>query len=169
MMDSTNHMMVDIETLGKLPTAVVLSIGVAVFNREFVSSFHWTLDIQEQLEWGRTIDGETLAWWVEQDEGVRRETFQQEHSLDVAFALLTSVVRTFEVKYFWAHSPSFDMVILNDLWRHKPVMPWSYRQWLDTRTLGWLKTAPSSSRTNIHNAQSDAERQAQWVRKLLCE
>lgn len=70
------HYVVDLETLGSDPSAVVLQIGVARLTDlgRLSGWYAWTAtveDIEWQIRRGRTISADTLAWWVHQSEEVR--------------------------------------------------------------------------------------------------
>lgn len=67
--------MIDIETLDTRPSAVVLSIGVVLFNRRNADVPFKELNLKfgkrefrdEQIMMGRTISKDTAQWWRGQD------------------------------------------------------------------------------------------------------
>ena len=66
-----NHIMVDIETLDTVQSAVVLSIGAVAFDphtKELGEKFYveFTTDLQAQQRLGRTISADTVTWWMQQ-------------------------------------------------------------------------------------------------------
>ena len=68
----------DIETLGTNSDAVVLSIGACVVTPDGVRSdltFYTRVNIQQQIDLGRSITEGTLRFWFEQDRAVQRSTF----------------------------------------------------------------------------------------------
>lgn len=161
------HMMVDIETLDTAATAVVLSVGAVVFNGYgLLNHYHWTLEIEPQLKDGRTISGDTLAWWMQQDPAIMREAFGQECEPKLVLDDLNRICTDMNVQRFWAHSPAFDYVILDHLYRSFE-RPWSHKSWLDTRTLSWLTGKEMRKFEGQHNAETDAIRQAEWVIEVL--
>ena len=76
-MNEYNGVMCDFETLDKLGTSAVISIGLVKFNLEDEDNyesleedgrtFDCVFDIQDQLNMGRTVSFDTLQWWMQQD------------------------------------------------------------------------------------------------------
>ena len=61
------QVMIDIETLGKKPGCVVLSVGAVVMDMEklkTVARSYWVLDTKEQEHF--KIDADTVLWWIQQ-------------------------------------------------------------------------------------------------------
>lgn len=116
------HVMIDIESLGTKPGAVVASIGAVVFQptyREPIGrSCSSTIDIADAQKHGLTIDADTVEWWMRQSDAARASTFKGEWHLDEALAHLSAFVdeaRVFSTEgslRIWAHSPSFDLALL---------------------------------------------------------
>ncbi len=82
------ELMFDLETLDTKPSAVVLSIGAVVWEAKYLPSEHkikWyevdkflrVLDIQKQLDSGRTVSQATLLWWMDQDPKAKAEAFDR--------------------------------------------------------------------------------------------
>ena len=68
------NLMIDLETLGKTPDAQIISIAAVEFNKytgEVGDQFTYWIDSSDWGKNGRVIDGETVAWWLEQSEGAR--------------------------------------------------------------------------------------------------
>ena len=140
------HAMIDIETLGTKPNAVILSVGAIKFdpysNSEPFDGKHWRLDVDAQTETGRT------------------DCVQFMKELNAWLTGCESV---------WCQGPQFDMVILEDFFdnfgHHKN---WFYWQVSDCRTL--FKLMPKDPRTDIqedlHNALEDSRWQAVCVQKF---
>ena len=64
------HVMLDLETLGKLPGCAILSIGAVYFELEtgrLGDEFYLNVDPASCTRAGLTIDGETLGWWMQQE------------------------------------------------------------------------------------------------------
>lgn len=159
--------MIDIETLDTRPSAVVLSVGWAIFDKKLLDDGEVHLDIEAQIQAGRTIAGSTLVWWMEQDEAVRKSVFAGGGSIKGLAVLLQSLGETYRVDQWWANSPNFDMVILESL---LPRVPWKYYELRDVRTLGFLRKTKMPKNPNAaHSAKSDAIHQARWVMEMLSE
>ena len=130
---SNRHVVIDLETLDKQPTAVVRSVAVVAFDpwsivwtcdedgvaeqprRPAHGSFttrSWTLDPEEQT--GRTCDASTLLWWVQQPEAAR------DRLANAATTSLSNFVDDFmsfcgDQPTVWMKPPQFDAPILASL------------------------------------------------------
>jgi len=173
------HVMIDIESLGTKPGAVVASIGAIAFEPTYADpigrSCSSTIDIADAQARGLTIDGDTLAWWMRQSEEARASTFKGEWHLDEALLHLSKFVdetRAFStegVVRIWAHSPSFDVALLEAAYKVVGLKaPWNFREPRDTRTLFDLagldfKAFPAEAGAIEHDALSDARHQVRAV------
>lgn len=137
--------MIDIETLSTKPDAVVLSVGAVAFNmqNEQIIINDSNLDLTDQFRLGRRVDADTLHWWMRQDDLARTLAFGEEGREPVHRNTLFEMVlrdtgcgpEAFsKMRYIWANSPSFDLVILNDLFGKEGCF-WNYRQERDVRTI----------------------------------
>ena len=73
--------MVDLETLGTRQDAIVLEISAVEFNchtGEIGEVFDAKLDIDEQVQYRRSLNCETLQWWFKQDEEARKNIFDED-------------------------------------------------------------------------------------------
>ena len=71
------HIMIDLETLDTSPSAAIISLIGAVKFRSATQTplgdkFYLPVSIQSNLDEGRTISGDTLRWWMNQDDGAQR-------------------------------------------------------------------------------------------------
>lgn len=144
--------MIDFETLATTSDAVVLSIGVCIFDRYgkaapslqddcYMLSFEWT----EQAKHGRRIMNDTVAWWLQQDPEVRdlalvrNDRNPGEDLLFLSWWLQSTLELNAvpgEDTYFWAKGTNFDLAIMQDIYNNldKPY-PWFYRNTNDCRNL----------------------------------
>ncbi len=133
------EMMIDIETLDTKTSAVVLSIGAVAFDEmgRVHERFYRILDVDLQLERGRTVSLDTIRFWMDQDRDARDEAFSTVRvGVGDALTQLNMFCRMFECNRYWALGPQFDYTILEDLYRTMlPNPPWSYGQIRDVRTL----------------------------------
>lgn len=132
--------MVDIETLGAGPRAVVLTLGAVLFNDEETwGDFYRRLNYETQLRrHRREVDAMSLAFWAAQPPEVYRGAVLGNRAPLIAdlAAFSEYVSAAGPMTEVWAHSPSFDLVILESLMRDEGVtVPWSYRDARDVRTL----------------------------------
>lgn len=144
------EIMFDIETLDTADTAVVLSIGAVLFDKtkvpgeEIVDRFYRVLDIQSQIDAGRTISQSTLLWWLSDHDAAkvnaRAEAFNPVRQPVVeslgafyGWATQTPVV---SVNRYWCVGPHFDGAIMNNLaLDFNCEVPWRYNQLRDVRTV----------------------------------
>ncbi len=85
--------MVDLETLGVLPNAAILTIGAVKFNRggrlqtlDNSDHFYHRIVIQSSLDVGLTTSPETEIWWNQQEPAIRHEAFRRELQFDYVFS-----------------------------------------------------------------------------------
>lgn len=161
------HMMIDIETLDTLNSAVVLQVGWCLFDETKVDTPHeMVMDIQEQIDMGRTISADTLRWWMDQSNIARQKVFcaNNTYSADDLASRLRTIVTTCGIEHVWSHGPHFDMAILKDLLGDSVF---HYRSPRDTRTMSLL--APHATKpapVTKHSAGDDAYAQAQWMQNV---
>ena len=82
----TTHVMIDLETLGTTPDAVILSIGGVKFDPNgdrIFDEFIYKLDIDEQQQRGRTTNEDTMSWWATQPRAVIESAFGLEQRTPV--------------------------------------------------------------------------------------
>ena len=164
----TTALMVDLETMATGPNATVLTLGAVKFNPHgsgYGDKIYFRINIDDQD--GRDIDPATLDWWSKQDPAIMEEAF----SPDDRVPLIEAVDRFHKFAWgcdtFWSHGATFDLVILENLYRQvgKPL-PWNFWSLRDTRTvfdLGFDTDMPTASK---HNALEDAIRQSVGVQNI---
>lgn len=167
--------MVDLETLGTDPDCVVVSIGACTFDLKegkVVDTFYSVLGIQDQLNKGRTINADTLAWWMKKSDDAR-QVFNTDslHPVEILSSfsqwISTNIPDKKRVRA-WGNGSQFDLSIMDSLYRNylQPV-PWEYWNTMDLRTFRRF-VANNAKVENIgthHNALDDALSQAKFVIK----
>ena len=183
----STHIVVDLETYDTRPSAVVLSIGVAIFNDDSdafqATEFNLTATIDEQIRKGRTVSASTIEWWAKQcaeardifspadpaQESVRKHACvaQTLHSLS-ALCKACSHDKDF---FVWGNGVAFDNVILRSLYETYECEPfWGYRQDRCYRTLSAAnKHIPFAPYATKHVAVDDAMTEATHLRKILAD
>lgn len=140
--------MKDIESLDLGPKSVVTQLAFVAFDMDdpedqfrVVSEY---LPIQPQIFLGRTINADTVIWWMNQSEEARAG-FKQNTGNDMDE--LTSLVNSFNRKLsqviegaddyeIWARGPQFDIVNIETLFGDcGEQVPWKYDRVRDLRTL----------------------------------
>ena len=173
-MSRTNqvNVMVDLETLDTSPTGVIVSIGAVEFaahgrGREFYS----VLNIQDQLELGRTISASTLAWWMKQGPEARKVFQEEPHRLWEALEEFSQWLKECEgTPRIWGNGASFDNSMLSHCYHSAKVdQPWKFTNDACYRTLKSLapgiKAGPRHG--TFHNALDDAIYQADHAIALM--
>lgn len=175
--------MVDIETLDTRPSAVVLSIGVVLFNRRNPDVPFKELNLKfgkkefrdEQIMMGRTVDKETVRWWKGQDAEARK-LFNQANVSSVTEALekLSTFILAEKVNLLiWGNGANFDNVIVASMYDSFGMeAPWKF--WNDRcfRTFkgehGHIARPPAFEGVK-HDAVDDARQQALYLQAMYTE
>ena len=167
------HYMIDIETLGTDRDCMVISIALVRFDeKEIIDSLVLYPDLQDQENKGRKIEIDTLQWWMLNKELLNQMIGKDRIRKSVSFCLNQIswfINHNNGDKTIWSKSPSFDLVILKNLF--KPTMlPWSYTEEADVRTAEFklrqnqIKLQRSQQ---AHDPLEDAIAQAQNVQLFL--
>jgi hypothetical protein len=162
--------MIDLETMDTSPSAIVLSVGAVVFDPDVGTvdegeGFNAVLNIQSQLNAGRTLSGGTLKWWFKQsDEAIRawNKDDRQCQPLEMFVDRFQQFWHKSGVQFVWSHGSVFDIMILENM----GIAPWKFWDIRDTRTL-FHKTGVTIGRGKgtHHTALDDAVAQAHAVCK----
>jgi 3' exoribonuclease, RNase T-like len=170
----------DIETLGTKSDAVVLSIGACVVTPDGVRTdrvFYSRVNIQQQIDLGRSITEGTLRFWFEQGRSAQKSTFGSTDggpSVRETLSKLWAWLAELGHPSVYCKGPQFDGAILDSLADSvKVARPVNYRKWRDIRTLEeiivWaghedLLVAVKERETgNAHDALADAQMQGEVI------
>lgn len=159
--------MIDIETLGSRPGAVIASIGAVAFTAEsVVAEFECNVSLHGQQDAGLHMDPDTILWWMRQSDAARDQTFKKVGT-PLFNALTDLAVWSAEegVVDYWSHGATFDLVLLTEAAKRigAPLLVKDFRLARDTRTL--YEITGVNPRTfmgtgTAHNAVDDARAQA---------
>lgn len=131
----------DIETLSTHKNAVVLSIGACTvsLNDEQPKEFQALLDVQSQIDAGRHVSFDTLAFWMLQTDEAKAAVFRNDiERMPVKMALVTlrAWLGTFGNPPVWTKGPAFDGAVLESLAEDfNERSAWSYRLHRDLRVV----------------------------------
>lgn len=177
----TQHISIDLETLGTANDACILSIGAVKFDPytgEMGDTFYRVID-PEALPGGGTISASTVVWWMRQSQEARDAVF----SKGIERAPLSQVLIEFsEWLGFSDALPEGQEFPENTLWQrgnkdcewlesaykgmgYKP--PFGYWQWNDQRTLCRFVPSGVERTGTAHHALDDAVHQAHQVSAAL--
>lgn len=177
------HIMVDIETMGKGPSAAILSIGAVPFSLHpdrievgrAETWFHERATLASNADLGRNIDPETIEWWIGQSKEAQRALLAQpRHDLPVileGFRRWMVDSPGIRAETIWAKPPHFDVSILMHAFEQANIdWPLHFGATRDVRTvleiakgLGWNDVVRLDLWGEKHNALDDATYQASQV------
>lgn len=168
-----SHIMLDIETLGRAPGFIVLSIGAVAFDLsgKTFGEFYVNIARTSSVDAGLKVDPETSRWWQEQPEAARAalqiDVQPLGKSLD-AFRMWFAKQGGVQV---WGQGASFDPPILEGAFKAAGVpVPWKFWNVRDTRTVYDLfdfDTRTVAMGGVKHNALDDARHQVKLVAAAL--
>ena len=173
------YVMLDLETLSSESNAAIISIGAVMFDKAGVataesSRFYRNIIPGSNDDFGRHIDGNTVAWWMEQNEPARRLAFSKIRAvpLDDGLYMFARWCGGM-VEEMWGNGSDFDNVILANAYKATRIdMPWAYKANRCYRTA--MMDVPVARKDQLwakwnvgvqHHALDDAVRQAH----ILCE
>ena len=153
------------------PRAVILSLGAVHFDPygdQIYDELYFKIDLDDQDKLNREIDPNTIEWWGKQDPEIMEEAFSSDNRIPLTEAVERFHKFSWGCDKFWSHGATFDLVIIEDLYRqlNKPL-PWNYWQLRDTRTLFDLGHDPEMTKESKHDALADARRQAIGVQNIF--
>ncbi len=168
------HMMVDLETMGKNPDAPIISIGAIFFdpqNGDTGPEFSKTIDLETA---GGVIDRATIKRWLKRSLEAQSAILTDEIPLDDALLQLREFIDENSGEFFvrvWGNGANFDNVILRRSYERQEITcPWRYANDRDVRTIVQLGEAVGFYAKNMipfegtpHNALDDARHQAKYV------
>ncbi|HAJ2349798.1 TPA: exonuclease [Escherichia coli] len=169
-----DHLMIDLETMGKNPDAPIISIGAIFFDPQtgdMGPEFSKTIDLETA---GGVIDRDTIKWWLKQSREAQSAIMTDEIPLDDALLQLREFIDENSGEFFvqvWGNGANFDNTILRRSYERQGIpCPWRYYNDRDVRTIVELgKAIDFDARTAIpfegerHNVLDDARYQAKYV------
>lgn len=179
-----NHIMLDLETLDTVSSAVVISIGAVAFDpytNELGDKFYVEMvgDLAAQQARGRTISGDTVRWWMQQDVLARRvfadpppDGVERVNTFEALYRFNRFVVTNgHRHANIWGNGADFDNIILGSLYDAFGLRkPWSYSHNRCYRTIKNIGIGPRKPRMREgvhHNALDDAITQAIHLQEIF--
>ena len=168
-----NNLMIDLETLGTSPGCVVLSIGAVFFDEVGLGAkFHRHISVQDSVQHGLTIDGDTALWWLGQTDDARQGVLSGQKEavplLEACKEFADFINMYGSNPKVWGNGASFDNPILAELYKRRGVpTPWKF--WNDRcyRTKAAEYPDVRMEREGVHhNALNDAVSQAKHLQAI---
>lgn len=164
------NIMVDLETLDTKPESVILSAGLVAFtDKEIVDVLYVSISMQDQIDMGRSINEDTIKWWMQQSALAQKVFFEEKTSAQNAATLIYNFLAKYDEPKLWSNGADFDVPILRSyLEGFKFQRPWKFWHVNCFRThCNTLKKRYRSSKDPnsgiSHNALDDARNQALHV------
>lgn len=150
--------MLDLETLGTKPGAIVTQIGAVAFDRSNLGSigfpFWVKIDIESAESVGLELDARTVKWWLKQSDAARHSMVSDDTVLLIdALSMFHTYVKKItheqnggEVPGVWGNGAAFDNVLLRTCYETLSLdAPWPFWQDRCFRTMknvvtGWNRT-----------------------------
>lgn len=165
------HVMLDKETLGTGPDAVIMSIGAVKFDLDSDAiddaGFYASVSIDSNLEAKRKVDESTLIWWLGQSAEAQTVFHEPKQSLKTA---LTDFIDWFgDAQFIWSNGASFDIPMMVHAMSHFGMeRPWAF---YNERCVRTYKNLPGMKNVRVenpakHNALQDALAQAKLVQAI---
>lgn len=171
------HIMVDMETLGTVADAVILSIGAVKFDPDSDAiedaGFYASTSVDSNLELKRRIQEDTLIWWLTQSPAAQAVFHEPKQTLENALIEFSNWVGTDDC-HIWSNGADFDIPMLAHAFTQCQIeIPWKF--W-NSRCFRTYKNLPGARNVKFatggvkHNALDDAVNQAvqlQAIQKML--
>ncbi|HFT1025354.1 TPA: 3'-5' exoribonuclease, partial [Escherichia coli] len=132
-----DHLMIDLETMGKNPDAPIISIGAIFFDPQtgdMGPEFSKTIDLETA---GGVIDRDTIKWWLKQSREAQSAIMTDEIPLDDALLQLREFIDENSGEFFvqvWGNGANFDNTILRRSYERQGIpCPWRYYNDRDVR------------------------------------
>lgn len=153
------HIMIDIETAGRDPDAIILEIGAIAFDPETfleIDRFHACPSWPEQVHRGRTKDKDTLTFHEKQ--GTRLEDFLPPAPFVSSLSSFLDWVKGHNPARLWAWGHDFERPILEHAAQSiGRQLPWRYNRFHCARSIWALAFDEESAPPRPHRAIPDCE------------
>lgn len=158
-MKIAKHIIIDIETLGRRNDAAITQIGIAAADSKFELLSKALIQIDPRV-WNsceRTFSGETILWWLNQENGPvgnNLTLYSYQQAMDVLDKILASCGKD---SLIWTKG-TMDLFCIKDLCEYFNMdTPWKFWQPRDIRTAKeFVKEWKTIENNNAHNALDDA-------------
>lgn len=163
------NIMLDLETLGNKPGAVIVAIGAVRFGGgALTEEFYSRVDAQSCVDQGLKLDTSTVLWWMKQDDEARAELNKPGERLMTALASFKDLITKDDL--VWGNGSDFDNTILAAAYDACGIpLPWKFWNNRCYRTLKALRPEIKINNGVKHNALDDARAQALHLMEMFPE
>lgn len=164
-----NNIIIDIETLGRRNDAAITQVGLVIADKNFniLNKFLIQIDPTVWHTCNRTFTGETLLWWMQQNNSPISKTCNYFiHSYKELIDTLNQIFweSNLENAIVWTKG-TMDLFCIKDLYEYFNMeTPWKFWQPRDIRTAKEFIEEWQTFENNNHNALDDALNQ---LRELI--
>lgn len=158
-------LMIDIETMGTGPNAVMIQLAGVYFDRktgQLGAEFCQSLSIEDSLTLGFEKDLSTENWWKEQDQSVLENILST--ALPVWKVLMAFNIFRADANFVWSHA-TFDFVIVQNHLKKVGLAQIPHKTARDIRTLvdlSGINLKAYDWTKKTHNALDDCKFQVQY-------
>ena len=167
------HIMLDLETLGTVASAVIMSIGACRFDLATGavddSGFYASISVESNLDYGRRIQEDTLLWWLKQEVSAQNVFHESKLALPEALQELSDWIGSGDYTV-WSNGADFDLPMLahayNQVQLETPWKFWNSRCFRTYKNLPGARNAKVPFEGTKHNALFDALHQAKTAQAI---
>ena len=168
------HVMIDLETLGTVADAAILSIGAVRFDLDSDAiddqGFYASVSLDSNSEYKRRIQENTLIWWLRQPVEAQSVFHESKQRLPDALDGLADWMKCDKHTCVWSNGADFDLPMLAHAFASTGKdVPWEF--W-NSKCVRTYKNLPGAKNVKIpfdgvkHNALFDAVHQAKLVQAI---
>jgi DNA polymerase III epsilon subunit-like protein len=167
------HVMLDLETLGTVPGASVISIGAVQFDLDgrMGETFQKNISAASCREIGLVEDPNTIAWWAKQSEEAQSRVVKDTQPVGAVVSAFSSWFLRNGCEFVWGHGSTFDVTLWEAVCRRLGVgVPWKFYNVRDTRTIFHVMGLDIRTMNRVgvhHDALDDAKFQVACVAEAL--
>lgn len=167
------HTMLDLETFGTSPGAVIRSIGAVTFDLDGRTgkTFYTNVDEKSCLDVGLFKEDKTVEWWSRQSAEAQKAFAVDPKPLKAALAAFRDWLLAQRTDRLWCQGANFDAVLLEAAYRRQgQIPPWEFWEVRDTRTVYDLFSYDTGQlvRQRVHhNALDDSFHQVALIAAAL--
>jgi exodeoxyribonuclease VIII len=165
------QIMIDLEFLGKIPTAAIASIGAVQFDLTGIKrEIYIPVDLRTSVKMGGTLDADTVLFWLEQS-APARAAITDPNAIHIAEALLNFSLWMPKGSEVWGNGSDCDNPILIHAYDGcTQQVPWDrirgnrcYR----TMKNMYPDVAKPPVNNGLHHALANAKWQALYLIKIM--